>query len=300
MEFKKQLIDEINSARTNPSKYAEKVLKYKDYFDGKILKIPGNNAGIQTEEGPEAYDIAANYLKNLSSTEPLIPSKGLFKIANDYSSKMQNTEPDQIDSININEIIEKYGSYEGEFSQAMEYGSSTPEQIVVNLIVSDGDSERQYRDCLLKPSFKKIGVASVENDKYKNVTVIIYCNQYKNNDDSEDIETFNDNIPTAINSNNQPIVTLNQMITYDPNKEKEEEERKQKEKEKEERKQKEKEEEERKQKEKEEEERKQREKEEAERLKKEKEEEERKQREKEEAERLQKEKEEAEKLQKEK
>ena len=41
MSILKQILEEINSVRTNPSGYVDKILKYKDYFKGKILYIPG-------------------------------------------------------------------------------------------------------------------------------------------------------------------------------------------------------------------------------------------------------------------
>ena len=80
MSLTKDLFTEINSVRENPNGYAEKILKYIPYFEGKGLKLPGAEAIIQTKEGAEAYEEAANFLKSKSGVEPFIPSKGLFKI----------------------------------------------------------------------------------------------------------------------------------------------------------------------------------------------------------------------------
>ena len=148
MSFSKQLLEEINSVRTNPSSYVEKILKYKDFFNGKVLKIPGEEAGIQTQEGAPAYEEAANFLKEATSVDPFIPSKGLTKIANEYLNNIQNVGMDNIDSIDINEIVEKYGNFNGELNQLMEFGSKTPEQVVICLLVCDGDSSRGNRTYL--------------------------------------------------------------------------------------------------------------------------------------------------------
>ena len=228
MDFNKQLFEEINSVRLNPSSYVDKVLKYKDYFEGNILKIPGIDAGIKTQEGAAAYEEAANFLKSAQSTEALTASKGLFQIANDYLSQIQNIEVEKIDTIDINAILDKYGSFQGEFAQSMEYGSTTPEQIVISLLVSDGDSTRGYRDTLFKSSLKKIGIATGKHNVYQNVAVLLFCTEYKNNDDSSDVETFTDNKSTTDNSNTQPLTTLSEMISPEYQKQKEEEERKQK------------------------------------------------------------------------
>ena len=307
MSFTKQVVDEINLLRSNPSNYSEKILKYKDYFEGKILKIPGEDAGIMTKEGAQAYEEAANYLKSLSPINELKPSKGLFKVAKDYLNQLQKIDVEQIDSIDINTIIDKYGNFEGQFSNLMEYGSGTPEQVVISLLVSDGDPSRPYREKMFNPNLNKVGIATGKHEIFKYLTIILYSTEFKNKDNSDDTETFIENDST-INSNPEPLVTLDQMISIDPKKEeaeklqkeKEEAEKLQKEKEEAEKLQKEKEEAEKLQKEKEEAEKLQKEKEEAEKLQKEKEEAERFQREKEEAERLQRENEEAERFQREK
>ena len=148
MSFSKELLEEINLVRTNPSGYVDKILKYKEYFNEKVLKIPGEDAGIQTHEGAPAYDEAANFLKEAKSVDPFIPSKGLTKISKEYLNNIQNVDQDKIDSIDINEIIEKYGNFNGELNQLMEFGSKTPEQVVVCFLVCDGDSSRDYRTYL--------------------------------------------------------------------------------------------------------------------------------------------------------
>ena len=62
MSFDRELVDVVNQLRSNPKKFAEKIKKYLDYFEGSVLKIPGRKAGIQTHEGPKAYQEAVNYL----------------------------------------------------------------------------------------------------------------------------------------------------------------------------------------------------------------------------------------------
>ena len=296
MSFCKQIFDEINSARKDPNQYAEKVLKYIEYFDGTTLKIPGKDAYINTKEGAEAYKELADFLKSSQGMEPFEPSKGLFKIANEFLNNSQNYEVDQMDKIDTPKIMEKYGNFIGEFDQAMEFGSDKPQEIVINLLVSDGDNSREYRNVLLNPKLKKVGIASGKHSAFPNFTVIMACIDFENKVDSDDTENFEEST-SETTSSQTPLVTLSDMISN--NNEKEEEERKRKEAEEEERKRKEAEEEERKRKEAEEEERKRKEAEEEERKRKEAEEEERKRQEAEEEERKRKEEEEEERKRKE-
>ena len=63
MSFEEELVKEINSLRTNPKQYVKKIKKYMSYFDGKLLKLPGSEASIETQEGTAAYQEAIDFLQ---------------------------------------------------------------------------------------------------------------------------------------------------------------------------------------------------------------------------------------------
>ena len=222
----KEILEEINKVRQNPSSYVEKILKYKDYFEGKDLKIPGESARIVTKEGYEAYEEAANFLSQTKYVQELIPSKGLFNIANDYLTSLQKVGMDKIDSVDINAIIDKYGNFDGQFNQLMEFGSSTPEQIVINLLVCDGDLDRIYRQNLLDPNLKKIGIAFGKNDIYNNCTIIVASSNFKNKDKSDDNHIFEEKPIISSQSGQSSLPTLFDMIGPDSKKEEEEKQKK--------------------------------------------------------------------------
>ena len=185
-DFNEELVREINSLRTNPKKYARTVAKYVNYFKGKILRLPGSNAGIKTEEGPDAYREAADFLSKQPRIEALEPSKGLCRIAEDFISAVQQSDPNDLGSIDMEEIINKYGSFGGSFSRAMDFGGETPEQALVNLIVSDGDTSRGQRESLLSTEIKRIGVANGDHETYRHCTAIVTCTEFENAVDDDD------------------------------------------------------------------------------------------------------------------
>jgi hypothetical protein len=190
MSFLRQLVEEINLARTNPAAYASKVQEYIPHFQDKILKMPDQRVAIKTQEGAAAYEECVNFLKSAEPTEAHVPSRGLTRIANDFLSGVQSVDPSQIGTIDMNAIIDKYGSFQGNFSRAMEFGGSTPEQVVINLLVSDGDKSRSQRDALLNPILKRVGVAQGKHDIYRTVTIIVSCTVFQNNVDSDDTENY--------------------------------------------------------------------------------------------------------------
>ena len=188
MSFYPKLVNEINSLRRNPPAYGEKLLSFKSCFNGLVVKFPGQRVGMQTNEGFAAFEESAKYLKTMSPICDMVASKGLTNIAKEYLAKMSECSPDDVGNIEIDSIIKKYGSFTGTFNNAMDFGSDTPELVVVNLIVSDGDPSRSNRDLLLNPELKRIGIASGTHNEYGNLTILLACTTFKNIIDKDDAE----------------------------------------------------------------------------------------------------------------
>ena len=186
MSFEEQLVNKINEFRTNPKGYAKKINEYVSYFKGKTLRIPGSNAGIRTEEGAAAYIEAVDFLSKQDGVDPLQPSKGLARICADFMAEAQKVDPEEIGNIDLEEIIAKYGSFSGSLNRAMDFGGEDPEQVLINLIVCDGDPNRGNRESLLSTDLHKVGVASANHPTYRFCTLIISSTKFKNTYDSDD------------------------------------------------------------------------------------------------------------------
>ena len=182
MSFEKELYEEINELRRDPSAYSQKISKSKENFKGNVWVYPETKEGIQTIEGPLAYDEAIDYLNNISPVEELVQSKGLINISRDFLELFQKNPNDKTD---INTIIEKYGSYSGSFRRIVEFGALTAEQAIINLIVCDGNKSRGNRDALLDENLKSVGICSGKHDIYRTCSVITACTRF-NSDDSDD------------------------------------------------------------------------------------------------------------------
>ena len=195
MEFYKKLIDEINKVRKDPKAFAEKLLSYKQYFEGNYLVLPGSDAKVETQEGFKAYEEAANILQSTETLPELSPSKGLGKIAADFFEKIKETDPDHIGDIDLNSLIAKYGSFSGVFENIIEFGNNSPELIVTNCIVCDGNPDRENRNILLSKELLKVGMAFGSHVTYGYCTIIISCTEFKNVDNSDDLEVYGDATP---------------------------------------------------------------------------------------------------------
>ena len=222
MEFYKKLIDEINKVRKDPKAFAEKLLSYKQYFEGNYLVLPGSDAKVETQEGFKAYEEAANTLQGTEPLPELSPSKGLGKIAADFFEKIKETDPDHIGDIDLNSLIAKYGSFSGVFENIIEFGNNSPELIVTNCIVCDGNPDRENRNILLSKDLLKVGMAFGAHVTYGYCTIIISCTEFKNVDNSDDLdlEVYGNANPTpdasANNATEKPPETPAQQPSEPP------------------------------------------------------------------------------------
>ena len=180
-DYDKNLIREVNQLRTNPVKYAEKLEKAKQYFNGTVWEHPDLKAGIATQEGAAAYDDAIRFLKAAKPVGGLIPSKGLMNIAKEMCRTYQRDN-----EVDIDALIAKYGEHDGEFCPLIEYGGRNPEMTVINLLVCDGDKTRGYRKSLFEKKKKKIGVSNGTHKMFKTISVIVSCDVFENSKDKID------------------------------------------------------------------------------------------------------------------
>ena len=188
----KGIIDQVNLLRSNPAKYASKIENYIQYFQGNILKIPDVNVQIKTQEGDIPYKETVSYLQNVEALNPLTPSKALCDIAKEILDKIVNSETGEIEESENENIINKHGNFTGKFTRAMDFGGFTSEQVVVNFLVCDGDTDRTQREPLLGKGLTKIGVAFGNHIIYSTLCVLVSCTDFENTVDKDDTPVFPD------------------------------------------------------------------------------------------------------------
>ena len=188
----KEIIEEINKLRSNPPLYANKVEEYSKYFTDNIIKLPNLNIKIQTQEGAAPYLETVEYLKGLEKVNELIPSKALCEIAQEFADNVKDSETGEIDEEIHEQIIDKHGSFTGRFTRAMDFGGFTSEQVVINFLVCDGDTERSQREPVLGTGLNKIGIAFGKHNVYSTVCVLVTCTEFQNTKDPDDTMIFID------------------------------------------------------------------------------------------------------------
>ena len=175
------VIHEINMARSSPRSYASFLEERKWYFDGRLLKIPGERI-ILTKEGAAAVNEAISIIRSMNPVPRLSPSKGMSLGARDHVK-----DQGSLDSIGHGgrdgsqpwDRVNRYGTWEKSIGENISYGDDRARNIVMGLIVDDGVPGRGHRTNIFNPDFHVIGVACGHHGTYGTVCVITFAGGYK-------------------------------------------------------------------------------------------------------------------------
>lgn len=173
----KDVILEMNKARTNPSLYAELYITPRTKkFDGKVY-----NGTLMTNEGVAVVNECISYMKKAKALPVLNPEKGLSLAAQQHSSTQGETDQTGhtgVDGSTPFTRIEKYGTYKTA-GENISYGAMSGRDIVVQLLIDDGVSSRGHRKNIMNKDFSSSGVGYTKKHKtYGSVCVITYTGGY--------------------------------------------------------------------------------------------------------------------------
>ena len=217
--FEREIINELNAVRLNPQSYISLLREYKNYFHkNEILKVPNVKVGIKTIEGPSAYEEAAKFLENQKPINPIKCHKGLCKVALELLDVIQRTPIENINSINTEKIIQNYGTFLGSLSQLIDFGGTSPQLVVSNFLVSDGDSNREQRKTEFNEDLCFVGIAHREDKKYEICTVIVICSKFTSTNLSDDTEInchLNSNVIYDLNNDNLQLNQIHEFFKID-------------------------------------------------------------------------------------
>ena len=191
--IEKEIYKEQNELRKNPKSYIEKLKDSLKYYKNNILSKDGE-IPIPTYEGVEAVKDAINFLQNQKPVPELVYSKDISlsckDIIEDIGPKGLVTH-EGTEAKNIYNRIEKYCEWDGVLAENLDFGFKKPENIIMNMLIDDGDENRYQRKNLFYPDFKYVGIAVGPHRDYGFCVAIEYAlNIREKGSDHIDVDDF--------------------------------------------------------------------------------------------------------------
>ncbi len=179
--YEKEIVYEINLFRSNPAEYADKyIAPLAKLYKGKLLFYPGDKP-LQTKEGVKALNECVKDLKKAQPVSIVYPDKGLSEAASDHvkdQSRTGKTGHYGSDWSDSRKRIERYGDWKTRIGENIAYGGISARQIVIYLLIDDGQSDRGHRKNFLRPEFKEVGVAAGNHPLYNNMVVMDFAGSF--------------------------------------------------------------------------------------------------------------------------
>lgn len=193
-----------NKIREDPQSFIEQLENSKKYYKDNKVYYPEGEQPIQTYEGKEGVDETILYLKKQNQVKRLEKDDYIKKACEDHIKDIGErgmTSHIGSNGSTISDRLEKYCEWEGACGESLDFGFNKAENIIINLLVDDGVTNKAQRKNFFNENFEKIGIA-VGSHKTYGICVCIGYAKYTR-DKSESPKNVSNYIIHYINSNNQ-------------------------------------------------------------------------------------------------
>ncbi len=176
-EIEEEIFKLQNEIRKDPENYIEKLENSLKFYQNNILSRE-NEIPIPTYEGVEAVKDAISFLNNQEPVQELIYSKEMSlackDLINDIGPKGLVSH-EGTENKNLYNRLEKYCDWDGAIAENLDFGFKIPENIIMNMVIDDGDENRYQRQNLFYPHFKYVGIGIGPHKEFGFCTVIEYA-----------------------------------------------------------------------------------------------------------------------------
>lgn len=172
----RQVLAEINLARTQPRFYANLLREFRKNYQGNYYMLKGSSTRIHTSEGVRAVDEAIKVLSALKPVPALTWSNGLAAAASELAEEQgRSGATGHGGSRGMQERIERQGTWRGQIGENIGYGPEKPRDMVMQLIIDDGVPNRGHRKNTFSTAFRTAGAAWGTHPNFGSMCVIDFA-----------------------------------------------------------------------------------------------------------------------------
>jgi len=168
------LLDQLNSARSDPQSYRRDLQQYRGWFHGDLLRYPSIDYDIETEEGVAVVDETIAWLGRRSPLARIEPSPLLAKAAAAHLADQARTGAQGhagSDGSAPGDRVRRLGG--GTYvAEIISYGSIDAVDAMRQLIVDDGVADRGHREIIYSAELRFAGAACGPHPVYGSMCVI--------------------------------------------------------------------------------------------------------------------------------
>ncbi|MEG3180231.1 CAP domain-containing protein [Sphingomonas sp. LT1P40] len=175
--LEREILEEINRARSNPAAYADRLRIYRGYFRGKVVRYPGNPNGLRTAEGTAAVDEAIAALRRQQPRTLVKPATLLAHAARDHVAEQGPRGVTGHESANGDRAPKRVvrrggGNY---VAEVITYGPPSAVEVVRQLIVDDDVPGRGHRITVYAAEWAFAGAACGPHKRYGTMCVVNFA-----------------------------------------------------------------------------------------------------------------------------
>lgn len=180
--FDQQVYQAINVARTRPHSYVGILQQMKPSFQGLLYKRNSTDA-VLTKEGADAVQEAIDFLVVQNPLPQLYWNEKMHRATKAHAEECGETgnmSERSIDGSKLTQRMAKINMGLGErmhYSESIRFGMTSAEQIVVNLLIDDGDESRKNRSNIFSSIFQTCAISSNFHKTQGNVVVIDFSGE---------------------------------------------------------------------------------------------------------------------------
>ena len=186
-KLKQEILAEHNKVRANPQSYIPILKTILGYFKKDVIYKPGQ-VSIQTEEGQKVYQDCIKFLEKQKPIGTLVLNDNLSKAAQDHCNDIGPkglTDHDGSDGNTVTDRIEKYLQWDQTVAENLDFGGKTGEDVLVSLIVDDGNPDRGHRKTIFNNDLKILGIGIAKHIDHEVCTCLDYVGVIKSEKSKE-------------------------------------------------------------------------------------------------------------------